>query len=69
MDLSVTPNINLIVSTWPNKRFLSHSMLPLSGHDDAALFDWRRLWRWINTKIKNYIIIASLKSVQQWVNW
>ena len=45
-------NINWIVSTWPNKRFLSHGMLPLSGHDDVALFEWRRLWRWINTNIK-----------------
>ena len=51
--LSVTANINWIVSTWPNKRFLSHGMLPLSGHDDVALFEWRRLWRWINTNIKN----------------
>ena len=40
--LSVTPNINWIVSTWPNKCFLSHDMLPLSGHDDVALFEWRR---------------------------
>ena len=40
--LSVTANINWIVSTWPNKRFLSHGMLPLSGHDDVALFKWRR---------------------------
>ena len=23
----------------PNKRFLSHGMLPLSGHDDVALFE------------------------------
>ena len=36
--LSVTPNINCIVSTLPNERFLSHGMLPLSGHDDVALF-------------------------------
>ena len=40
--LSVTPNINCIVSTWPNKRYLSHGMLSLSGHDDVALFEWRR---------------------------
>ena len=37
--LSVTPNINWIVSTWPNKRFLSQGMLPLSGHDDVAFFE------------------------------
>ena len=35
----------------------------LSGHDDVALFEWRRQWHWINTEIKNYVIIASLKSV------
>ena len=35
-------NINCIISTWPNKRFLSHGMLPLSGHDDVALFVCRR---------------------------
>ena len=40
--LSVTPTINWTVSTWPNKHFLSHGMLPLSGHDDIALFEWRR---------------------------
>ena len=50
-NLSVTPNINCIVSTWPNKRFLSHGMLPLLGHDDVALFEWRRQWHWINTEI------------------
>ena len=44
-------------------------MLSLSGHDDVALFERRRQWRWINKEIRNYIIIASLKSVQQWVNW
>ena len=47
----------------PDKRCLSHGMLPLSGHDDVALFEWRRQWHWINTEIKNYVIIASLKSV------
>ena len=52
LNLSVTPNINWTISTKPNKCFLSHGMLPLSGHDDVALFEWRRLWRWINTKIK-----------------
>ena len=26
----------------PDKRCLSHGMLPLSGHDDVALFEWRR---------------------------
>ena len=45
-------------------------MLPLSGHNDVALFEWRRWWRWMNKKKnKKYVIIASLKSVQQWVNW
>ena len=28
--------------TLPDKRCLSHDMLPLSGHDDVALFEWRR---------------------------
>ena len=28
--------------TLPDKRCLSHGMLPLSGHDDVALFEWRR---------------------------
>ena len=37
-------------------------MLPLSGHDDVAL-DAES-----TQKIKKYVIIASLKSVQQWVN-
>ena len=22
----------------------------ISGHDDVALFEWRRQWRWIDTK-------------------
>ena len=48
----------------PDKRCLSHSMLPLSGHNDVALFEWRRKWRWINTKIENYII-----RVKQLVSW
>ena len=26
----------------PDKCCLSHGMLPLSGHDDVALFEWRR---------------------------
>ena len=46
----------------PDKRCLSHGMLPLSGHDDVALFKWRRWWRGINIQIENYVIIASLKS-------
>ena len=28
--------------TLPDKRCLSHGMLPLSGDDDVALFEWRR---------------------------
>ena len=35
--------------------------VPLSGHNDIAFFEWRCKWRWINTKIENYIIMASLK--------
>ena len=34
----------------------------LLGHAEVAFFKWRRQWRWIDTKIYNYIIIASLKS-------
>ena len=34
----------------------------LSGNDYVALFEWRRQWRYIDTKIDNYVIIASLKS-------
>ena len=36
--------------------------VPLSGHDEVALFEWRRQWHWIDTIIENYVIIASLKS-------
>ena len=32
--------------------------VPLPGHDNVALFEWR----WIDTKVDNYVIIASLKS-------
>ena len=28
----------------------------VSGHDDVSLFEWR----WFNTEIENYFIIASL---------
>ena len=41
-------------------------MLPLSGHDDVALFE--SVANDAETSQK-YVIIASLKSVQQWVNW
>ena len=34
----------------------------LSGHDDVALFERHCEWRWINMKIVNYAMIASLKS-------
>ena len=36
--------------------------MPLSGHHDVALFEWRRHWHWIDTKLHNYVIIASLNS-------
>ena len=45
--------------------------VPLSCHDEVALFEWRRLWRWINKNIENYIIIASLRSetMGKLINW
>ena len=52
--------INFIVACWPDKRCLSH--VSLSGHDDVALFEWRRQWHWIDTKNYRYVIIASLNS-------
>ena len=42
-------------------------MLPLSGHDDVALF-YDVAYDAESTKNKKYVIIASLKSVQQLVN-
>ena len=43
-------------------------MLPLSGHDDLHfLNDVANDAE--STQNKKYVIIASLKSVQQWVNW
>ena len=32
-----------LILTEPNKRFLSHGMLPLSGHDDVAHFEMTSL--------------------------
>ena len=59
--LSVTIYMNCSVARCLiNVYYLRH--VPLSGHDDVALFGRRRLWRWINTKIKIYVTIASLKS-------
>ena len=55
--LSVTSHINCIA-----ERCLINSVVPLSCHDDVALFEWRCKWRWINTKIENCVIISSLKS-------
>ena len=34
----------------------------LSDNHDVKLFEWRRQWHWIDTKIDNYVIIASLSS-------
>ena len=34
----------------------------ISGHDDVELFEWRRQWYWIDTKLYNKVKIASLKS-------
>ena len=71
--LSVTSHTNCIVARWPDKRCLSHSMClyqvimpwwPDKGTccEIVALLEWRRQWHWIDTKLDNDIIIASLKS-------
>ena len=36
--------------------------VPLSVHHDVALLGWGRQWHWIDTKLGNYVIIASLYS-------
>ena len=36
--------------------------VPLSGHNEVALFERHCQWHLINTKINNYVIIASLNS-------
>ena len=36
--------------------------VPLSSHHDVALFEWRRQWHWIDTKLDNDVILANLKS-------
>ena len=44
-------------------------MLLLSGHDDVAFLNDVANDAESTQKLKKYVIIASLKSVQQWVNW
>ena len=59
--LSVTSNINCIVARCQINVVYISGHVPLSGHDDLAHFEWRRLWHWINTKIENYVISARLQ--------
>ena len=47
--------------TLPDKRCLSHGMCLYQ-----VIFVRGRQWRWINTKIDSYVIIASLKSESTW---
>ena len=60
----VTSHINCVVAHWPVIVSISlHVSLTGQQHvkNDVAIFEWRP-WRWINTEIDNYVIIASLKS-------
>ena len=34
--------------------------MPLSGHHDVALFEWRRQGNWIDSKIKHFVKISSV---------
>ena len=54
---------NLINISYLMACYLYQVMMTLHFFNDAANDAVQ-----INTKIKNYVIIASLKSVQQWVN-
>ena len=46
----------------PDKRCLSHGMLPLSGHDDVALLNDVANDAESTQKSKNYVIVASFES-------
>ena len=59
--LSVTSHINCIATRWLiNIIYLTACAFIRSWW--RCTFEWCHLWRWIKTKIENYVIIASLKS-------
>ena len=64
LNLSVTVHINCSVA-----HCLSHGMyVPLSGHDDVALFNDDSVSNnaELTQKIDHYVIFASLKSDSNW---
>ena len=68
--LPITSHTIGIVARWPDKRYLWHVLI--SGHHDVALYECRRQWHGIDTKIDNYVIIARLKKSEQTcklINW
>ena len=61
LNLSVTSHINCIVARCLiNATYLTACVFMRSWW--RCTFEWRRLWRWIITKIENNVIIASFKS-------
>ena len=65
--LSVTIHINCSAARCLKTLSISPNV-PLSGYDDVALFEWRRQWRWMDTKNRSLRLVWRVNQLGKLIN-